>query len=181
MSDRVTVAQALRLLYASNGLPADGGHSAARWALGLGPLNLRLANFEWRRQALQRHDVHHVLTGYACSPTGEMEIATWEFAGGPFPSLMSMIFCLPLVGIGAVIIPRRSFAAFVRGRRSRTLYATPLTAETMELQVRTLRSRLLPVARPSATLRDVGEYLVLVALSLPLVITPIAIVAALLA
>jgi hypothetical protein len=176
----VTVAEALQLHYASNGLPTDGGRSAGQWALEYGPLALRLANFEWRQRALQYHDIHHVLTGYACTPTGEMEIAAWEFAAGRFPSVLSTLFCLPLVGIGAFVIPRRSFAAFARGRRSKTLYGTPLDTGLMSLDVHALRDRVLPTERRRPTARDVVAYLALSGTSLALVIAPVAVVLALL-
>jgi hypothetical protein len=162
------------LHYSSNGLPFDGGRSAEEWTLTIGPVILRLGNFRWRRRALPCHDVHHVLTGYECTPTGEMEIAAWEFAAGPFPNLLATLFCLPLVGIGALAIPRRSFAAFVRGRRSQTLYALPLSSDLAGLQLGTLRSRLLPPSQPLATLPDVGRYLLLVTSSLVLLTAPVA-------
>ena len=62
MTEPVTVEDALRQHYAASGLPVDGGRFAETWTLTLGPLSLRLRNFEWRQRALQRHDVHHLLT-----------------------------------------------------------------------------------------------------------------------
>ena len=150
MSVCPSVGEELRLHYAASRLPADGGRSAERWELELGPLTFRLRNFAWRQRALRRHDVHHLVTGYACTPTGEMEMATWEFAAGGFPNLLSTLFCLPLVFIGAVAIPRRTFAAFVRGRRSKTLYADSQTDdELLALPLRTLKARLLADDRPT--------------------------------
>jgi hypothetical protein len=180
VTDRGTVKEALRWHYSANGFPVDGGRSAEEWALRLGPFNLRLRNADWRRRALERHDVHHVLTGYECTPIGEMQIATWEFAAGPFPSLRSTVFCLPLVGVGALIIPRRSLAAFVRGRRSRTLYAAPLSTDFGSIDLAALRREVLPAAQPSMTLGDVGPYVVLVASSLALLFAPVAVLVALL-
>lgn len=173
MSETTTVAQALRVHYAANGLPPDGGRSASHWTLKLGLLRVRLNNFEWRRRALNHHDVHHVLTGYACTPAGEFEMAAWEFAAGRFPNLFSTMFCLPLVGFGALTIPCRSFAAFVRGRRSRTLYATPLTPDLLSLSVAELRDRLLPTAAASAGLGDLVGYLALTAGSWTAVAVPL--------
>jgi hypothetical protein len=180
MADSDTVEEALRRHYSSNGLPVDGGRSADEWTLRLGPLVLRLRNVRWRQRALERHDVHHVLTGYECTPTGEMQIATWEFAAGPFPSLRSTVFCLPLVCMGALLIPRRSLTAFVRGRRSRTLYAVPSGTDLRSMEVAVLRRRFLPVAQSSVTLADVVLYLLLVGSSLALLVAPVAVVAAVL-
>jgi hypothetical protein len=178
MTDSETVEEALQRHYSSHGMPVDGGRSAEKWTLRLGPLILRLRNVHWRQRALERHDVHHVLTGYECTPTGEMQIATWEFAAGPFPSLRSTVFCLPLVGMGALIVPRRSLTAFVRGRRSRTLYAMPLSTDFRSMAVGVLRRQFLPEAHPSMTLADLVLYMSLVVSSLALLVAPIAILLA---
>jgi hypothetical protein len=178
MTDSETVGEALRRHYSSNGLPVDGGRSTEKWTLRLGPLILRLRNVGWRQRALERHDVHHVLTGYECTPTGEMQIATWEFAAGPFPSLRSALFCLPLVGLGALIVPRRSLTAFVRGRRSRTLYAMPASTDFRSMEVDVLRRQFLPEAHHSMTWADIILYVLLVASSLVLPATPVAVIVA---
>jgi hypothetical protein len=176
MNDSTTVGEALRLHYAASGLPDDGGRSAERWVLKLGPLTLTLRNFAWRRRALRHHDVHHLVTGYPCTPAGEMEMAAWEFAAGRFPNLLSTLFCLPLVGIGACVIPRRAFAAFTRGRRSKTLYASSSAHdELMALPLRTVQSRLLSGDRHSLPLRDRFAYACLVAVSLCLIVAPLAV------
>jgi hypothetical protein len=174
MTEPVTVEDALRQHYAASGLPADGGRFADTWTLKLEPLSLRLRNFEWRQRALQRHDVHHLLTGYACTPIGEMEMAAWEFAAGPFPSVLSTAFCLPLVAVGALIAPRRSFAAFARGRRSRTLYALPSSPDLASLALSTLRSDVVPAEPYSITFTDLALYGLLVASSAALLSAPLA-------
>lgn len=161
----MTLGEALRAHYAASGLPPDGGRSARAWAIRLGPVALPLPNWQWRRRALRHHDVHHLLTGYACTPAGEFEMAAWEFAAGRFPSAWATAFCLPLVGLGALATPRRSFAAFVRGRHSRTLYAEPLTREFLETSLADLRARTV-ADNPAATAGDLARYLALVALSL---------------
>jgi hypothetical protein len=164
IAEHLPAREALRLHYAASRLPADGGRGARHWKLELGPLALRLRNFEWRRRALPYHDLHHVLTGYACTPGGELEMAAWEFAAGRFPSVLSTLFCLPLVGAGALVAPRRSFRAFVRGRHSRTLYCSQ--EDPFGLSVRELREKLLPPGAPRARPRDVALYAGLAAASL---------------
>jgi hypothetical protein len=169
----MTVAEALRGHYAAAGLPLDGGRGAERWLLQLGPVRARLANFAWRRRALQCHDIHHLVTGYACTPSGELEIAAWEFAAGPFPNPWSSLFCLPLVGLGALTIPRRSLAAFVRGRSSRTLYRMPCQDELIALPLDILRARLLPEIQPPVTARALAGYAALALVSLALMAAPL--------
>lgn len=164
----------MRLHYAKGDFPIDGGCAAERWTLfKLGSLAFRLGNFQWRKRALPFHDLHHVLTNYPCTVTGEFQMAAWEFAAGRFPSTLSTLFCLPLIGAGAVATPTRSFAAFVRGRRSSTLYATPLTPDLLGSSVEELRRRLLPHKQPTATIGDLVGYFGLASLSLAFVAAPL--------
>lgn len=96
-----------------------------RWTVRLGPLTLTLPNTRWRRRAIDRHDLHHVVTGYPCGLRGECQVATWEAAAGMFPSAAAQLFCLPLVPLGLLIAPRRTAAAWRAGRASRSLYGVP--------------------------------------------------------
>jgi hypothetical protein len=103
-----------------------------------------------------------------------MEMAAWEFAAGPFPNVLSTVFCLPLVAIGALIAPRRSFAAFARGRRSRSLYALPSSSDFSSCPLSTLRRAFLPTERCSTTFADLAWYAMLVASSATLLVAPVA-------
>jgi len=170
----LSITEALRRHYVSNNLSTDGDCENKRWALlSLGRVEVRVKNFDWRRRALMRHDLHHLITGYRCTAAGEFQIATWEFAAGRFPNVLSTLFCLPLVGVGAVAIPRRSFRSYVLGRRSRTLYAIYSDDELLASNVTELRLRCLPSIPPSATVVDIITYIALVALSMSLIALPI--------
>ena len=70
----LSVGEALAAFRDANSLDA-GYATAPRWRCRLGPVVLTLPNFKWRRQAIVRHDLHHVLTGYSCSMRGEFQIA----------------------------------------------------------------------------------------------------------
>ena len=154
-------------------MPEDGGREREQWTLvKLGPINLRLNNFQWRKHALAHHDLHHLLTGYPCTLAGELQIAAWEFAAGRFPHIFSTLFCLPLVGIGTITMPIRSFDAFVVGRRSKTLYATPLTNTLLSLELQELCKLILPLSKPTAKISDVIAYLGLSGLSIMLISIP---------
>lgn len=116
--------EAVAQFYTRHGFPVDGGVSAKRWSpVGCRDLKVYLPNFEWRRRALPLHDIHHVLTGYPFRPTGEFEMAAWEFAAGRYPNPLSTLFCLPLVSMGPVSYPgaasRRSCVASTAGRCTR--------------------------------------------------------------
>jgi hypothetical protein len=166
MDETLTAREALAAFYAGQGLPADGGSRARRWRIVLGPLAIPMPNFRWRSVALPMHDLHHVLTGYPCTPAGEFEMAAWEFAAGRYPHACATAFCLPLVGIGALACPRRTFAAFVRGRASRTLYARGLSQQVLETPVAQLRRRTLPDHAVAPTHGDASRFAALAAVSL---------------
>ena len=84
-------------------------------------------NSHVRRRAVPYHDLHHVLTGYDASAVGEGEIGAWELAAGTDPHWFATLINLPAVLIGLCLSPRRVFDAFIRGRRSRSLYREPIT------------------------------------------------------
>lgn len=175
-----SVEEALAAFYQRQGLPADGGTSASGWRIALSRAWVPVPNFSWRKKALPLHDLHHVVTGYACSPIGEFEMAAWEFAAGRYPHAGATAFCLPLVGIGAIIAPRRTLAAFVRGRASRTLYPRPLTPALLRTGIRELKRSLVPDTEPRAGAGDLVAFAALAAASLTWTMAPIALVGALL-
>lgn len=121
----MTAAEALKLYYAANGIEADPAHSST-WTCRIGPVVIRLPNWRWRREAVTRHDLHHVLTGYPCTMSGEMQIAAWEFAAGRYRHWGATLFCLPLAIAGFVCAPRRTARAFRRGLNSTSLYGVEL-------------------------------------------------------
>jgi hypothetical protein len=154
-----TVKTALCAFYAAQGLPPDGGQAQENWAIELPGLAIPLPNFAWRKRALPLHDLHHLVTGYPCSPMGEFEMAAWEFAAGRYPHPLATAFCLPLVSMGAVLAPRRTFAAFVRGRSSTTLYSQGLTPCVLDTSLAQLKRELLAHQAPGLRPADVCAYM----------------------
>jgi hypothetical protein len=101
----------------------DASSYEARWVrLQAGPLPLFLPNTRARVRAVKRHDLHHVLTGYATSWTGEAEIAAWELASGCGRYTAAWILNLFALAIGLVIAPGACWRAFLRGRHSGNFY-----------------------------------------------------------
>jgi hypothetical protein len=168
----LTLGEARTRFCAEHGLPPDGGDDAGSWVIHFARLTIRLPNFAWRRRALLRHDLHHIVTGYACSPIGEMQMAAWEFAAGRFPNRMATAFCLPLVAMGAALAPKATFAAFLRGRAGATLYAEPVTDDLLAIDAAVLSSRLAPTASTPPTLADLAAYCWIVCQSFSLVFIP---------
>lgn len=173
-----TVQDALASFYAREQLPGNGGSDARRWAIKIGAVSVTLPNFRWREEALPLHDLHHLLTGYPCTPSGEFEMAAWEFAAGRYPHPFATVFCLPLVGVGAVLRPRRTFRAFVRGRASTTLYAQGVTASLLRSSIEQLRRATVPAVQPRVPPADGLAYVFLVLASIAWLSAPVVLLAA---
>ena len=175
--EALTVRDALADYYGRMNAPRDGsGALASRWAP-LARWPIALPNFAWRKRALPVHDLHHVLLGYPCTPGGEFEMAAWEFAAGRFRHAGATAFCLPLVGLGALVHPHRSFAAFVRGRAGRSLYPVGLTPEMLASPIEDVRRIVLPAFTRAPQWRDRVAYATWVAAALTWIAVPIVVLA----
>ncbi|MEZ0225185.1 MAG: hypothetical protein ACAH83_11570 [Alphaproteobacteria bacterium] len=179
MKESVTVRQALDAFYIKHHLPCNGGYDAKSWAFyKIGRFQLRLPNFKWRQRAVPYHDIHHLITGYKCNPAGEMQMAAWEYAAGRFPHVCATLFCLPLVSMGAVLFPIRTFKAFVRGSRSRTLYSMEITDALLDTDLQAIRAEMLPAEKIAATPSDYIAYFKLAIQSASIILSPAAAAAA---
>lgn len=112
--------------FLENGFGEDGGYNDAWVNFKIGPVPLPFPNTDGRLRAVRYHDLHHVLTGYHTDYLGELEIAAWELGAGCKDFYAAWHLNLTGAGSGALFIPRRTFRAFVRGRRSQSLYGLPL-------------------------------------------------------
>jgi hypothetical protein len=125
-----------------------------RWVrLKLGPIPLAFPNTKERLRAVRLHDLHHVVTGYATSWTGEFEISAWEVAAGCGNYWAAWGLNLSGLFAGFFVAPSRVVAAFFRGRQTTTLYHQVAAFEPglLDLTVGELRARLhldRPLARP---------------------------------
>ncbi|MEM7224377.1 MAG: Coq4 family protein [Pseudomonadota bacterium] len=165
------------LFLAANGLSPDRDTHTNWWNCRFGPLRLVFYNFAWRRRAIRHHDLHHIITGYRCTLAGEIQTAAWEFAAGRFPHWGATAFCLPLVLLGTVWQPKKTYAAFARGRRSRSLYGVPITERLLDSNVAVLRRRCLPQRESSGSATDKLAFGLLVAQAATIVLGPLLVVA----
>jgi hypothetical protein len=120
-----TAAEALAAHYAAVGIEVDPARNAT-WFCRIGPTSVELPNWAWRRDTITRHDLHHILTGYPCTMTGEMQMAAWEFGAGRYRHWAATLFCLPLALLGAIWAPRQTARAFRAGLGSTSLYGAEL-------------------------------------------------------
>ena len=120
-----TATQALVMKRAEQGLdPAYD--TAPTWPFTIGPVTIPFPNFSWRRAAIQRHDLHHILTGYPFTMRGEFQVATWEFAAGRYPHWGATLLLLPLVVVGMLSSPAAIWRSFMKGRGELSLYRPEL-------------------------------------------------------
>jgi hypothetical protein len=141
-ADGSSVRAARDQYFAANGFSAAGYND--NWvALGkLGPIPLGFPNTASRKRAIPMHDLHHVATGYATTWIGEAEIGAWEIAGGCTNHWAAWVLNASAFGFGLVVAPRRTYRAFMRGRRSRTLYQLGWDESLLDMTVGELRRRL---------------------------------------
>jgi hypothetical protein len=134
----------------------DNGGYADKWVrLKAGPLTVKFPNTAARVRSVKLHDIHHILTEYDTSWTGESEIGAWEIASGCGRHSVAWTLNLGAFGIGLVIAPRRTYRAFIRGRHSRNLYPTVFREEMLEERVGSMRDELsIQSDTPRATLMD---------------------------
>lgn len=99
-------------------------------------------NTKQRVRSVRIHDVHHVLTEYPTSWTGEAEIAAWELASGCRDHRAAWVLNLGAALIGLAVAPRAVWRAFLRGRRSRNLYRGEWSDGLLDRTVGELRREL---------------------------------------
>ena len=138
----LTLREARSRYFALNNFGDDGGYHD-RWVkIEFGPLPIFFPNISSRAWAVRYHDLHHILTEYATTVEGEAEIAGWEVATGDLPNLAGWFLDLGGFTYGLLLCPRRLYRAFLRGRRSKSLYPTPFTDELLSRKVSEVRGAL---------------------------------------
>ena len=151
----LTLGEARRLYFESNGFGEDGGYEERWIKVKVWRLPVWLPNTEGRRRAVRLHDLHHIVTEYPTTWRGEAEISAWEVGGGGLRRYYAgWLLDLMNIAQGLVINPRGLYRAFMRGRRSSNLYSEEFREELLAHRVGKFRERLLPAkeacARPSA-------------------------------
>jgi hypothetical protein len=159
-ADSLTVAEARAQYFRVNGFSLAS--YTDKWVkLKLGPIPIAFPNTAGRVAAVKLHDLHHVATEYATTWTGEAEIGAWEIGAGCGRYWAAWFLNLSAFGVGMWIAPRRVFRAFVRGRRSKSLYDRVYTDELLAQSVADLRKNL-ALAEPAPRARF-GDVIALLA------------------
>ncbi|MES1181167.1 MAG: hypothetical protein ABUL44_00075, partial [Flavobacterium sp.] len=118
-----TPREALSRFYAANRLGKDGGiaHASVRIELSR-KVHMYYPNFNARRKAVLKHDIHHLLTGYSTKLKGECEICAWEIGSGCKKYWGAFVLDTSGLVLGIPFYFRRTLRAFARGRKTKNLY-----------------------------------------------------------
>jgi hypothetical protein len=140
--DELTLRDARGRYFARSGF--DEGSYRERWVkLQAGPMPIYFPNTRARIRAVKLHDLHHVLTEYETTWTGEAEIGAWEIAAGCGRHHPAWLLNLNAMAIGLAIAPRATHRAFLRGRQTKSLYAGEFEEELLSRRVGPVRHELL--------------------------------------
>lgn len=131
--------------YKNYNLGDDGGQSSSYVKIDLTKnFYFYFPNFDARRKAVLKHDIHHLVTGYESIMKGETEISTWEIASGCknywaafIINMQGMIMGIPMLNINGI------FKAFKRGRRTENLYTDVFTeVQVLNMKISEIRAHL---------------------------------------
>ena len=155
----LTMRDARARYFEVNHFGADGGYGDAWVDFKLGSLPFPFPNTKARVEAVKFHDLHHVLTGYDTDIVGEFEISAWELGAGCKGMAAAWVLNLGGLAGGLFRAPRRVFRAFVRGRRSDTLY-TEAFPPLLDAKVGELRTRFMaePAVADDASFIDAALF-----------------------
>ncbi|MBS2017969.1 MAG: hypothetical protein JST00_34150 [Deltaproteobacteria bacterium] len=152
-----TMREARAAYFAANGFGETGGYDDPWVDFELGPIPFPFPNTKARVEAVKFHDLHHIATGYRTDIVGELEISGWEIGAGCKRMPAAWFLNLGGMGLGAFVAPARVFRAFVRGRRSESLYGErfePLLDES----VASVRARFVGAEGAPANTADVLAF-----------------------
>lgn len=152
-----TMREAVRRYFDENGFGPDGGYGATWVDFKLGPIPMPFPNTEGRKRAVKFHDLNHVLTGYRTDTLGEFEISAWELGAGCRDFYAAWALNLGGLAAGCFTTPKKTWRAFVAGRRSRAAYELDYE-RALELTVDEAKRTLNVTTDAKATPGDVPRF-----------------------
>lgn len=120
--EQQTMLAARDAYFRHNGFGEDGGYSKPWVDFKLGGIPFPIPNSPARVAAVRFHDLHHVVTGYATTFQGELEISAWEIGAGCKNVWFAWVINLGGLAAGLMVAPKLTARAFARGLASDTLY-----------------------------------------------------------
>ncbi|NOT37236.1 MAG: hypothetical protein HOP11_07640 [Saprospiraceae bacterium] len=118
-----SVSVQLEKFYQEYNLGEEGGNKLSFVTIELGGLfHFYIPNWDARRKAVLRHDIHHLITGFESKILGELEISSWEIGSGCLNYFAAYLINSSGFLLGLLIYPKASFRAFALGCDSKNLY-----------------------------------------------------------
>jgi hypothetical protein len=144
-SEQQTPRDLLPGFYRQYGLGDDGGQSSSYVKIEFTKsFSLYFPNFDARRKAVFKHDVHHIVTGYTSTFKGETEISAWEIASGCRHYWVAWVLDLHAMVIGILFNPAGVYKAFIKGRHTYNLYRDDFADEKlMDMSLHEIKEHLL--------------------------------------
>jgi hypothetical protein len=153
----MTMREARDHYFAVNGFGPTGGYDDTWVDFKLGPIPFPFPNTPGRVRTVKFHDVHHILTGYDTDTVGEFEISAWEIGAGCKDFWTAWQINLGGMFAGLLVAPKRIYRAFMRGRRSSTVYGESYEA-LLASKVEDERAKHVPDAAAEPTAKDVALF-----------------------
>ncbi len=130
-SPQQTLREALDIFFKQYNLGEEGGLNQDWAYLDFKFFRLPFPNTASRKRALIYHDIHHIVTGYKSDWQGEAEIGAWEVSTGCGDHTAAWVLDIGSLLMGVCFFPRKTFHAFIRGRRTLNLYGNTYTKEDL--------------------------------------------------
>ncbi len=139
-----TPGEILSKFYSDNNLDPDGGQSSSSVKIELtAKVYFYFPNFDARRKAVILHDIHHLLTGYTTTLSGESEISAWEIASGCKSYWAAFLINTSGLMMGIPFNFMGVLKAFSRGRKTKNLYHNSISLEqALDMKISELRKHL---------------------------------------
>ena len=142
MNEDKTPREILSTFYAANNLEADGGQNSSYVKIDITPkFHFYFPNFDSRRKAVIKHDIHHLLIEYETTVAGESEISEWEVASCCKSYWAAFLIDVSGAMLGILFNFFGVLKAFARGRRTKNLYYDKFTTEqALDMKISDLRA-----------------------------------------
>lgn len=159
--DDKTLKELLPEFYKENNLGMEGGVDSPSVRIEMTKkIVLYFPNFAARKKVVLKHDIHHLVTGYPSTYTGETEIGAWEIASGCTKYWVAWVLNISAMMTGIVFNLWKVLQAFARGRRTKNLYHHIISnEEALDMKASELKKILLLDKYPKNTRPGFADYI----------------------
>ena len=159
--DDKTLRELLPEFYDEHNLGMEGGKYEANVRVEMTKkIVFYIPNFSARKKAVLKHDIHHLVTGYPSTYTGETEIGAWEIASGCRGYWVAWVLNMSGMMTGLVFNLWKVIQAFARGRRTKNLYCHLISDnEALDMKLSELQKLLLLDKYPRNTRPGLVDYI----------------------